>query len=64
MVEVPSARAASSRARCEIDLSPGTATVPVSGRPPCTTWSDPGPVDRSAAPGAHRAAPAGALAAR
>ena len=38
MVEVPSASAASRTARWEMDLSPGTATVPARGRPPRTTW--------------------------
>ncbi len=36
IVEVPSASAASSSARCEIDLSPGTATEPTNGAPPRT----------------------------
>jgi len=36
MVDVPSASAASSRARCEMDLSPGTSMVPTRGRPPAT----------------------------
>ncbi len=34
MRERPSARAAISKARCEIDLSPGARSLPVRGLPP------------------------------
>ena len=67
MVEVPSARAASSRARWEMDLSPGTARVPDRGSPPSTEMV-PAPASGGPVPvvggTAHRMGPTGVLVAR
>ena len=66
MVVVPSASAASSRARWEMDLSPGTRSVPTRARPPVTSkvsgligWAPPehwwsGSRDRPGRPGVCR----------
>ena len=53
MVDVPSASADRSRARCEIDLSPGTPTAPTRGRPPGTS--------SRGRPGRHRPCPSGEM---